>query len=96
MTGYIVRRLLWVVLALLLVSFITFLIFYLFPSADPAALRAGRNPALIPQIRKQYGLDKPVYEQFWLYLKRLVLHFDLGTSYSNNSVSLRTETELFE
>ncbi|MBV9309585.1 MAG: ABC transporter permease [Solirubrobacterales bacterium] len=91
MVSYIARRLLWVVVLLLVVSFITFVIFYLFPTGDPAALRAGRNPALIPQIRKTYGLDKPVYDQFWLYLKRLVLHFDLGTSYTNNSVSVRSE-----
>ena len=91
MTNYIVRRLLWVVVLLLIVSFVTFLVFYVFPAADPAALRAGHNPALIPQIRKAYGLDKPVYVQYWLYLKRLVLHFDLGTSYSNNSVAVKSQ-----
>ena len=91
MTRYIIRRLIWVVVLLLVVSFITYLIFYLFPTADPAALRAGHNPALIPQIRKAYGLDKPFYVQYWLYLKRLVLHFDLGTSYINNGVSVKSE-----
>ncbi|MBV9196785.1 MAG: ABC transporter permease [Solirubrobacterales bacterium] len=90
MTKYIIRRLLWVIVLLLVVSFVTYLIFYLFPSADPAALRAGKNPALIPQIRKAYGLDKPFYEQYWIYLKNLVLHFDLGTSYTNN-VSVKSE-----
>jgi peptide/nickel transport system permease protein len=90
-TRYIIRRLIWVVVLLLVVSFITYLIFYLFPTADPAALRAGHNPALIPQIRKAYGLDKPFYVQYWLYLKRLVLHFDLGTSYINNGVSVKSE-----
>ena len=78
------------IVLLLVVSFVTYLIFYLFPSADPAALRAGKNPALIPQIRKAYGLDKPFYEQYWIYLKNLVLHFDLGTSYTNN-VSVKSE-----
>ena len=41
MTAYIVRRILWGLVLLLIVSFLTFAIFYLFPSADPAALRAG-------------------------------------------------------
>jgi peptide/nickel transport system permease protein len=91
MTRYIVRRLIWVVVLLLVVSFLTYLVFFLLPAADPAALRAGHNPALIPQIRKALGLDKPFYEQFWLYLKRLILHFDLGTSYANNSVSVKSE-----
>ena len=86
MTTYIIRRLLWVIVLLFLVSLITFIIFYLFPSADPAALRAGRqpNPQLIEQIRHALGLDKPWYEQYFHYMKRLVLHFDFGYSYQNN------------
>ena len=53
MIRYIIRRLLWVIVLLFLVSFITFIIFYVFPTADPAQLRAGRqpNPQLVEQIR---------------------------------------------
>jgi peptide/nickel transport system permease protein len=83
---YIIRRLLWVIVLLILVSFITFVIFYLFPSADPAQLRAGRqpNPQLVEQIRHNLGLDKPWYQQYFDYMKRLVLHADFGYSYQNN------------
>src|SRR2546421_8394217 len=86
MTRYIARRLMWMVALLFLVSAITFLIFYALPSADPAQLRAGRqpNPQLVEQIRHQLGLDQPWYVQYWHYMKRLVLHFDLGYSYQNN------------
>src|SRR4051794_29037751 len=86
MATFIIRRLLWMVVLLLLVSFITFVIFYLFPSADPAQLRAGRqpNPQLVEQIRHNLGLDKPWYQQYFDYMKRLVLHFDFGYSYQNN------------
>jgi peptide/nickel transport system permease protein len=86
MFQFIVRRLLWVIVLLFLVSLITFVIFYLFPSADPATLRAGRqpNPQLVEQIRHQLGLDKPWYEQYWHYMKRLVFHWDFGYSYQNN------------
>jgi peptide/nickel transport system permease protein len=89
---YIARRLLWAVGMLLVVSALTFLIFYAFPSADPATLRAGRQatPELIAQIRTSLGLDKPVYEQFWIYMRNLVLHADLGYSYQNN-ISVRSE-----
>ncbi|MDQ3723138.1 MAG: ABC transporter permease [Actinomycetota bacterium] len=85
MTRYIVRRLLWVGVLLFAVSLLTFVVFYLLPSADPAALRAGRqpNPELVEQIRVQLGLDNPWYVQFGDYLKALVLHFDLGFSYQN-------------
>ena len=92
MLRYIVRRILWGALLLLIVSALTFLIFYTLPSADPAALRAGRQatPELIAQIRHSLGLDRPIYVQFWRYMKALVLHFDLGYSYQNN-VSVRSE-----
>jgi peptide/nickel transport system permease protein len=92
MGAYIVRRVLWAILLLLVVSFLTFVIFNVFPSADPAVLRAGRNatPSLIHQIRINLGLNQPFYEQYWQYLKGLVLHFDLGYSYYNNE-SVRGE-----
>lgn len=86
MGGYIVRRLLWMVVLLLVISFITFVIFYLLPSGDPVLLRAGKNPSpeLVASITKTLGLDKPWYEQYFLYLRKMVLHFDFGTSYQNN------------
>jgi peptide/nickel transport system permease protein len=92
MARYLVRRLLWVVVLLFAVSLLTFIIFYLFPSADPAQLRAGRqpNPELVEQIRHQLGLDNPWYQQYFDYMKQLVLHFDFGRSYQNN-VDVREE-----
>jgi peptide/nickel transport system permease protein len=92
MARFIIRRLLWVIVLLLVVSFVTFLIFYLFPSADPAQLRAGKqpNPEQVEAIRKQLGLDRPWYEQYFEYMKQLVLHFDFGRSYERN-IDVRTE-----
>jgi peptide/nickel transport system permease protein len=83
---YIVRRLLWAVLLLLFISFLTYLIFYKLPSADPVLLRAGRQPTpeLIAAITEQLGLDKPWYVQYGKYLERLIFHFDFGYSYQNN------------
>ena len=86
MARYIIRRLLWVIVLLFLVSFITFIIFYLLPSADPAQLRAGRqpNPELVEQIRENLGLNNPWYQQYFDYMERLVFHFDFGYSFQNN------------
>lgn len=83
MGRYIIRRLLWVIVLLIVVSAVTFIIFYELPSADPAVLRAGRspNPALIASIRHNLGLDKPIYVQYWRYMKGVVLHFNFGYSY---------------
>jgi peptide/nickel transport system permease protein len=87
MVRYVIRRLLWVIVLLLLVSFVTFVIFYTLPSADPAVLRAGRHPSpdVVKAIRHQLGLDKGWLEQYWLYMKQLVLHFDFGFSYVNSA-----------
>lgn len=89
MLTYIIRRLLWGVVLLILVSALTFLFFDIFPSVDPAILRAGRNsdPHTIAYIRHELGLDKPIYTQFFIYMKNLFLHFNFGYSfYSGASV----------
>jgi peptide/nickel transport system permease protein len=88
-TTYILRRILWGILLLFLVALLTFILFDVLPSADPAQLRAGRNasPAIIAHIRHELGLDKSVFEQFWVYIKGIVLHFNFGYSfYSGQSV----------
>jgi len=91
MLVYIIRRLGWAVLLLVIVSALTFLIFYVLPTADPAVLRAGRNPDpdLIKVLNDQYGLDEPWYVQFGIYMRDL-LHFDFQRSYQNN-VEVREE-----
>src|SRR3954466_15453267 len=92
MGRFVIRRLLWVIVLLFVVSLVTFVIFYLFPSADPAQLRAGRqpNPQLVAQIRPNLGLDNPWYQQYFDYMKRLGLRFDFGYSYQNN-ISVREQ-----
>src|SRR3954470_7822408 len=87
MGRYIIRRGLWMRVLRLLITFITFLMFYLLPSTDPATLKAGRNatPDRIASIRHTLGLDKAWYEQYWIFLKNLVLHFDFGHSYTYDS-----------
>jgi peptide/nickel transport system permease protein len=92
MFSFIVRRLLWMVVLLFVISFLTFIIFYTLPAADPAALRAGRNPTpeLLATLRETLGLDKPWYVQYAKYLDRLVFHFDFGYSYQN-SVSVKQQ-----
>jgi peptide/nickel transport system permease protein len=87
MARYIVRRVLWGILMLALVTLVVFVIFYVFPTADPAQLRAGREatPAQVDAIRHSLGLDRPVYTQYWIYMKDIVLHFDFGYSYTSNT-----------
>src|SRR6185312_3894791 len=83
MGTYIVRRILWGIALLLAVSAITFVFFNVFPSADPAQLRAGRNasPQIIHYIRHELGLDRSVPVQFYNYMKGIFLHFNFGYSF---------------
>lgn len=83
MFRYIVRRVLWGIAMLFIVSAVIFVIFYVLPSADPAVLRAGRNagPAQIAAIRHSLGLDKPIFIQYLRYMRDVFLHFNFGYSY---------------
>jgi peptide/nickel transport system permease protein len=84
---YIIRRLLWGVVLLVAVIMITFIVFFLLPSVNPAVLRAGRTPsqAVIKEIANDLGTNKPVYVQFWKYMDQLVFHLNLGYSYYSSA-----------
>lgn len=83
MWGFVLRRLLWGVLIVLAVSALVFLMFYVFPTGDPAALRAGRtaSPEQVEEVRHALGLERPVYVQYGIYLWNLIVDLDLGHSY---------------
>ena len=83
MTQYIIRRILWGILLLVIVCALTFVFFRVIPTGNPAVLRAGRDPQkhLIQEIEKVLGLNKPLIVQFWDYLKEVLLHFNFGYSY---------------
>jgi len=78
---YVARRLLWMVVVLFFVSLITFLLAFAVPG-DPAKSIAGTHatPEVLDRIRRELGLDKPLWTQYGLYLWHLV-HGDMGYSY---------------
>jgi len=49
---------------------------------DPAVIAAGRiaDEKVVKHIREEMGLDRPVYQQFLIYIERLFLKLDLGRS----------------
>jgi len=61
------------------------LVFVLFNwvGGDPAYILAGKmsNPEQIANIRKQLGIDQPMYVQLWIFIKQIVT-FNFGTSWS--------------
>src|SRR5438094_1889188 len=74
MGRYLIRRLLFFVLVLFIVSVVTFVIFVKLPSVDPAIRAAGRHPSalLLKTIRHKFGLDRPLYVQYWQFAKGLI------------------------
>ena len=84
MFQYIIRRLLWAVVIFAAVTVITYIIFFVIP-ADPAALAAGKSatPEFVAQVRHFLHLDRSIPVQYFYFVKNLIVHGSLGTSYVN-------------
>ncbi|WP_328957571.1 ABC transporter permease [Kitasatospora purpeofusca] len=80
---YLGRRLLGVAGILLAICAITFTIFYLLPN-DPAAAACGKtcSPERLIEVKAAMGLDKPIWEQFFVYLLGIVAGRDYGSGAS--------------
>ena len=85
---YVSRRLLWAPLILLAVSFIAFTITRFGPG-DPISVAMGqyRDPEVLDRVRHERGLDKPLLDQYRIYLWN-VLHGDLGESLSHRGYTV--------
>ena len=83
MGKYALRRLVQMLPVLLIVSIAVFSIIHLIPG-DPAKIMAGSNAteAQVAALRQQYGLDKPLWIQYFIWLGN-VLKGNLGTSLLN-------------
>jgi peptide/nickel transport system permease protein len=92
MWRYLLRRLFWAGVMLIAVTIVSYIIFFLVP-AEPARLMAGPQapPDQVERVRKQLGLDDPVYIQYLRFLGGLIpvdlspLHLktpSLGHSYA--------------
>ena len=88
MLAYLIRRLLWLPILLIIVSFITFALGYYGP-ADPIVALLGQHydPEIAEQLAREYGFDQPFFTQYLKYLGR-VAHLDFGESikYRNQPV----------
>lgn len=95
MMGFVLRRLGLVVPTLFGLLVITFVLIRTVP-ADPATALAGDDatPAQIAAIRHKFGLDRPLYEQFGIYLEQ-ISRLDFGVSaFSGRPVALDIRLDL--
>jgi peptide/nickel transport system permease protein len=84
MLTFIIRRVLWTLLVMFVITMLVFVIFFKTPGVDPARQIAGRNPSpqVMQEIRHQFGLDRPFPVQYALMMKKIFVTRDL-VSYSN-------------
>ncbi|MHB8588675.1 MAG: ABC transporter permease [Candidatus Dormibacteraceae bacterium] len=81
LTIFIIRRILWMIPIVFFVILITFFLMHLAPGS-PWDKSGGRqlSQVVVNNLNIKYGLNKPEYQQFLLYLWN-VLHFEFGLSY---------------
>ena len=93
---YVGRRALWTLPTLLLVSVLVFVLMRLIPG-DPALLILGDSatPEQLAGLRAQYGLDQPLFQQFGIWLGRVV-RGDLGQSITSGEAVLPLLLERFQ
>ncbi len=79
--AYTIRRLLWAPVILFVVSFFAFSVTRLGP-VDTVDVMAGprADEAAKDRVRAELHLDKPIYEQYGIYMKQLLRHGDFGES----------------
>ena len=84
MFSYILRRLWQMIPTLLGVILLIFFLFKFF-GGDPAEIMAGlkSSPERIASLRAQLGLDKPVWQQLWIFTQQ-IFTFDWGKSWTTN------------
>lgn len=92
---YIARRFFQIIPLLIGISALTFLLLQLAPG--DFLNQMAENPAIsaeaIEAMRARFGLDKPWYVQYAIYLRNIVLHFDFGQSFSRHQPVFAVITE---
>ena len=80
MLRYVIRRTLWVFLVMLIITFLTYVIFFLLPAEKPEIRFAGKapTPALVQEVKEQLGLADPWYQQYGRFVKNIFLGDEYG------------------
>jgi len=91
MLNYIIRRLFVIIPELILISILAFVVIQL-PPGDYLTTYIMRlqasgveiNQSIIENLKRQYGLDRPIYIQYFIWLKNIITQGNFGTSFSWN------------
>ena len=88
MLRFVVRRMASALFVMFSLSVLVFLIFFATPGADPVARIAGKNATqqTLRDVRKDFGLDRPMPVQYGLMMKRLFVSRDLISTATRDEV----------
>ncbi len=87
MVGFIVRRVLWLIPVLFVVSLITFALMHAVPGG-PWSREKPLHPSTVARLNEIYGLDKPVYEQYLTWVGGMItLNFGPSYQYRDRDVN---------
>ena len=86
MKTYVLRRLLQTIPLLIGISALSFILLQMAPGdfLNQMAENPAISPATIDAMRRNFGLDRPWYVQYGLYVRNILLHFDFGESFSRH------------
>jgi peptide/nickel transport system permease protein len=84
MLRFIVRRMLWAIPVLIAGSFILFVALHLTTDPVKAAIHHNVSPDALIKFKHDLGLDKPLLEQYWIFLTKF-FRGDFGTSYTSGA-----------
>ncbi|MDD7463570.1 MAG: ABC transporter permease [Anaerococcus sp.] len=89
MLKYIVKRILYMILTMFIITTVTFFLMHNIQGDPLSAMGKTLPPQTIENYKAKYGLDKPVEEQYKIFLKNAA-HGDLGTSYKYPGRDVKT------
>ncbi len=89
MLNYIIRRLLIIIPELFLISILAFIVIQL-PPGDYLTTYIMRlqasgaviNESIVENLKRQYGLDRPMYVQYFIWIKNIITQGNFGVSFS--------------
>jgi len=90
MMGFLLRRIVYMIPTLFLVSIVTFIIIQLPPGdyLDTLAADLGEagveDTGVMDALREQYGLGQPIYVQYFKWMRGILLYGDFGLSFEKN------------
>ena len=84
MSKYLRKRILHGIITILFITSATFFAMHMVPG-DPLSGEKAMSPETLQALKAEYGIDKPLIQQYGIFLKKTFIDWDLGFSYTNRN-----------